>query len=357
MRRLALDPKQYFPEWATLVLVLGAACSPALNNRKRPPSDDDVDPGESKITFRNPELAARYKAAKAAPKSFEAVFAYVKPVADTCLASLVDKRCEECGEGALRYKRRSELDPLLWPIIEDAQSMLEALENLPGLAFDQMDQLIATKGRLLWLAGRSMEEQTLIDEYARAHPAAVAVVRRRFELLREAGDSSTLESQCAHSRAKMKSAPEAARLELLTGCVAFHPDNTQGRSDLVEFAKYLPNLTKEEEQLYRTHLVQRCEEKVGEQSASCAQGCACGDEPKDKKQTAKCKRSCRACQKETDQQMRLCKQVGEITPDPAPIPARVSRRKHRPKSAPAKHAPARRPKAVDPGTGPQQAVL
>ncbi|MBN2573692.1 MAG: hypothetical protein JXP73_03940 [Deltaproteobacteria bacterium] len=359
MRRPAIVKKQRCAAWPPLVLVLGVACSPALDNRQRPRADDEVELGESNITFRNPDLAARYKAAKAAPNNFEAVFAYVKPVADTCMASLVDERCEGCGEGAVRYKRRSELDPHLWPIIEDARSMLEDIENVPGLGLEQMDQLVATKGRLLWLAGRSMEEQTLIYDYARTHPAALAVVRRRLELLRESRDDSALESQCARSRAKMKSASEAARLELLTGCVAFHPDNTHGRSDLLEFANYLPNLAKEEEQLYRSYLVRRCEEKVNEESASCARDCACDDKPGDKKQSAKCKRTCRNCQNETAQRMRMCQEVGEVAPEPAAPSA--ARRKGAPaarrKGRPGKHAPARRKKAVDPGSGPQQAVL
>ena len=247
-RRLALDPNPRWLACAAGVLVLGAACSSALKAPKAPEEDADAKHLRSgKVTFRNPEMAAMYAAAKANPNAFDPVYVYAKSVTDACLASLVDKRCETCAEGAVRYKRRSELDPQHWAIIEDALSMLENLGNVPGLPAEQMDLLVATKGRLLWLAGRSVEEQTLIDEYARAHPTAVAVVRRRLELLREAGDGAALESQCARSRAKTQSAPEAARVDLLTACVALHPNNSEGRSDMLDYATYLPNLSPAED--------------------------------------------------------------------------------------------------------------
>jgi hypothetical protein len=362
MRRLALDPKKRWIAGPTLVLVVADGCSSALNKRKA--SDDGTDQdaklGQGKVRFRNPEMAAMYQAAKASPKSFDPVFAYAKAVADASLASLVDRRCEACAEGAVRYKPRSELEPQYWPIIEDALSMLEAFGNAPGLAAEQMDQLVATKGRLLWLAGRSMEEQTLIDEYARAHPSAVAVIRRRLELLREDGAIGALESQCARSRAKMQSAPEAARLDLLTACVALHPNNTDGRSDMLDYAAYLPNPSEAEDALYRVHLVQRCVERVGDEETRCAQACACEDKDSGKQPAPKCKRACQGCRNETAQKLGICKKLGEVAavPRPKAAPARA----HRPKAAPSpaarpKGAPDRRPKGRNPASEPEKAVL
>jgi len=298
-------------------------------------------------------MAAKYNAAKSSPQSFDPVYAYAKAVTDACLASLVDTSCEACAEGAVKYKQTSGLDVHSWPIIEEALSMLDVLGNVPGLAAEQMDPLVATKGRLLWLAGRSLEEQTLIDEYARAHPNAVAVIRRRLELLREAGNAEASESQCARSRAKMEAAPEAARLELLTACVALHPGNTDGRSDLLGFAEYLPNLSTAEDALYRMNLAQRCLEKVGNEEARCAQACACEDKDSGQQAPAKCKRACGSCRNQMAQRLRLCKKIGEAPHAAAHAP--------RPKTAPAKSAPrpkrAPRPERVEPGAKPQQAVL
>ena len=355
MPSFASNPKKRPLACPTLVLVVGIGCSSSVNNRQGSDvgTEHEAKLGQSKIRFRNPEMAAKYKAAKASPRSFDSVYAYAKAVTDASLASLVYSSCEGCAEGEVRYKQRSELEIQYWPIIEDALSMLEALGNLPGLGAGQMDPLVATKGRLLWLAGRSMEEQTLIDEYARAHPSAVAVIRRRLELLREAGDTSASESQCARSRAKMESAPEAARVDLLTACVALHPGNSNGRSDLMGYAEYLPNLSTAEDALYRMNLVQRCVERVGDDESRCAQACACVDKDSVKQPTAKCKRACGGCHKETAQRLLLCKKIGEAPRDTTRAP--------RPKTAPAKSAPrpksARRPKSVDPGAEPQQPDL
>jgi hypothetical protein len=362
----ALDLKKRWLVCSTLVFVLGAGCSSALGHRPRSGADDDTDEVKSmrgEIRFPNQDLAAKHKAAKAAPQSFAPVFAYARAVTDFCLGSLLDRTCTSCESGLQKYKRRSDLNPRMWPVIEDVLPRLDALMSVQGLELAQMEQLVAVKGRLLWLVGRSMEEQTLIDSYALAHPDAVAVIRRRLELLREAGDVTELESQCARSRARVNSAPEPARVELLTSCVALHPDNTDGRTDLLDYAKYLPNLATEEERLYRAHLEQRCVERVGENGAACAQSCACNDKPSDKP-TAKCKRTCRECRSETAQQMRVCKKIGEVAPAPAPAARskRAPARAPRPKAAPApaprpKGSPARRPKVVDPGLEPQQAVL
>jgi hypothetical protein len=329
----ALNLKRRLLACPTLVLVFGMGCSSGLDNRQgsHVGTEQDVNLGQSKIRFRNPEMAAKYKAAKASPRSFDPVYAHAKAVTDACLASLVDPSCEACAEGAVKYKPRSELEIQYWPIVEDALSMLDALGNVPGLTAEQMDPLVATKGRLLWLAGRSAEEQTSIDEYARAHPRAVAVIRRRLELLREAGDAAASESQCARSRAKMESAPDAIRLDLLTACVALHPDNTEGRSDLMDYAEYLPNLSTAEDAIYRTSLAQRCVEKVGDEEARCAQACACMGKDSGKQPTAKCKRACGGCRNETAQRLRLCKKIGE-----AP---HATARAARPKTAPGKRAP------------------
>lgn len=363
--RLALGPKRRWLAWPTLILVLGAGCSSSLGNRKHSGADDDDQDVKSMgggLRLRNPELAEKYKAAKAAPESFEPVFAYARAIADLCLASLVDTSCESCKGGRVKYKRLSELDPHNWPFIEDAQHRVEALMNVPGVDLAQMEQLVAVKGRLLWLVGRSAEEQTLIDGYALAHPDAVAVVRHRLELLREDGDVAKSESQCTRSRAKMKSAPAAAAVDLLTGCVELHPDNTDGRADMLDYAQYLPNLTPEEDQLYRTHLAQRCLEMVGDEAARCAPACACSDQPAGTPPIAKCKRACRDCHSETASKVRVCKKLGEAPP--APRPKAAPARAHRPKAAPAaapaprpKGAPARRPNVVDPASEPQKTEL
>ena len=331
MLRIAFGFKTRRLACPTLVIALAVGCSSGLDNRQGSDlgSDQEAKLGQGKMRFRNPEMAAKYKAAKASPRSFDPVYAYAKAVADVCLASLVDTRCEACAEGAVKYRQRSELEMQDWPMIEDALSMLEALGNVPGLTAVQMDPLVATKGRLLWLAGRSSEEQPLIDDYARAHPDAVAVIRRRLELLRETGDAAAAESQCTRSRAKTESATEATRLELLTACVALHPGNADGRSDLMGYAEYLPNLSPAEDALYRMNLAQRCVEKVGDEKARCAEACACVDKASGKQPAAKCKRACGGCHNETAQRLSLCKKIGEATPNTARPP--------RPKSHPAKN--------------------
>jgi hypothetical protein len=271
-------------------------------------------------------MDAIYKAAKASPRSFDPVYTYAKAVTDVCMNSLADTSCQACGEGVQRYKRRSELDPQYWPIIEEALSMLETLEKTAReTAPERMDQLVAAKGRLLWLAGRSVEEQDLIDDYAKAHPSAVAVIRRRLELIRESGDVGASEAQCRVSRMKTESASDVARVDLLTACVALHPKNTNGRSDLLDYSKYLPNLSDAEETLYRKNLVDRCEARAGDEGGSCAEGCACSDEEAGKL-TGKCKKACARCRSEVAQRMRLCGKITEApsavvhAPRPSPTP-------------------------------------
>lgn len=312
---------------ATFV-VLATGCSSGLDNRQRSDVGTEPEPklGLTETRFRNPEMVAKYNAAKASRRSFDPVYAYAKAVTDGGLALLVDASCESCVPGEVRYKRRSELPVHYWPIVEDALSMLEALGDVKGLTAEQIDSLVVTKGRLLWLAGRSMEEQTSIDEYAHAHPRSVAVVRRRLELLREAGDVEASESQCTRSRAKLESAPEAVRLDLLTACVALHPDNADGRSDLMDYAEYLPNLSTAEDALYRLNLAQRCVERVGDVEAGCAQACACLDQDAGKHAAATCKRACGGCRNEMSSRLRLCKKIAE----PPRAPARAARSKNAP---------------------------
>jgi len=324
-RCLALSPRKR-PLACATVLVLCTACSSSLDNRSR--SGDEtggLGPGLGKLRFPSDDIAAKYKAAKASPQNLESVLDYGRTVALYCLGSLLDTTCASCEGGLPAYRPRSELNTNYWPVIEDALPMLDPFMEGQALDAGQMEVLVEVKGRLLWLAGRSTEEQTLIDSYALAHPTALAVVKRRLEILRESGDTSLLESQCSRSRARMKSAPEAARLDLLTSCVTLHPNNGEARSDVTDYATYLPNLSAEEETLYRGHLVQRCEEKVGDEESHCAEACACEAKDSGKPPTAKCKRACGAFRKETAQELLACKKLGEVAPTLAP--ARAARPK------------------------------
>lgn len=336
-----------------VVLLLGLGCSSTLENR--PVADEGGDPAlqlaQSKIRYRNPEMAARYQAAKTSPRKFEPVHDYAKAVAEGALASLVDKSCASCDEGTVRYKRRSELEPQYWPIIEDALAMLDVLAAEPGLAAEEMDNVIATKGRLLWLAGRSMEEQTLIDDYAHGHPGAVAVVRRRLELLRENGDTGAVESQCTRSRSKTTSASEAVRVGVLTACVAMHPENSEGRSDLVNYASYLPSPSPAEDALYRGYLVGRCIERVGDEGTRCTQACACEDPESGKVPTPKCKRACGGCRSETADKLRLCNKLGEAPPPPPPTRATAAARSKRSPGAVGARGAPRKGKSDRPAKG------
>lgn len=329
-----------------LALVSSAACSSGLENQPRRTARAKREP--VKPRFKSPEMDALYQAAKASPRSFDPVYAYSKAVADACLATLAFA-CDTCGEGAMRYKKRSELDAQYWPIIDEALSMLDVLGKSAVLtAPDRVELLIATKGRLLWLAGRSLEEQTMIEEYVKEHPAAAAVVRRRLELLRESNDVAGSEAQCALSRRKMGGVPEATRVDLLTACVALHPRNNQGRSDLLDYSRYLPNLTNAEENLYRKDLVERCEARADEEETSCSEGCACDDAVQ---LDRKCKKTCARCRSESSQRSRLCKKITDAptavarAARPSPAPAHSA---PQPRSAPASDTP--RPK-IDTGKG------
>ena len=94
-----------------------------------------------------------------------------------------------------------------------------------------MGQAVAIKGRLLFFDQRGGEEKTLLDGYVAKHPAAMPVVRRRLEILRDAKDSARSEAQCKTTRQSMKGAPEKQRLDVLTMCVSLHPGNKQGHDD------------------------------------------------------------------------------------------------------------------------------
>jgi hypothetical protein len=140
--------------------------------------------------------------------------------------------------------------------------------------------------------------------------------------------------------------------------VALHPSNGPGRSDLVDYATYLPNLSTAEDTLYRMSLVQRCVQKVGDEGSRCEQACACMDKDSGKSPTVKCKRACEGCRGETAGQLAVCQKLGEAAPAPAPAAATRRKGTARPKGAPAKRAPGAKPKkGAPPGSAPQQAVL
>jgi hypothetical protein len=326
---LALRPRKLRLACPTLVLVLFAGCSSSLDNRPR--SGDEtpgLGPGQGKVRFPNQDIAAKYKAAKGSPQSLEAVLDYGRTVVLFCLASLLDTSCASCEGGLPTYRPRSELNTAYWPIIEDALPMLDPFIESQKLDPGQMESVVEVKGRLLWLAGRSVEEQTLIDSYAHAHPTAITVIKRRLEILRESGDVSLSESQCTRSRARMQSASESARLDLLTSCVALHPNNVEARSDTTSYATFLPNLSAEEDALYRTYLVQQCVAKVGDVEEHCAEACACEAKDAGKRSATKCKRACGGCRKEAAHDLLACKKLGEVAPEPAPARRARTKRRH-----------------------------
>ena len=312
----ALDLKSRWRACPTLLLVLGAGCSSALDNRPRPAPDGGTGQVEkaatSELTFPNPDLAAKREAARSSPQSFATLFAYARAVADFCLASLVDESCAPaCPPGVATHKPASELKPKDWVLVQDALVMLAPLKEGQGLPPAQFEQFVAAKGRLLGLAGHAAEERTLIDSYALAHPDALSVVRRRLEILRQAGDVKESETQCRRSRVSTKSAADAARLEILTTCVSLHPENRDGRTDPPDYTRYLPDPAKAEQRLYRKHLVKLCVEGVGTKEARCGQACACKDQPREQK--VKCKQACRECRSETAQKIRECKKTGGVS--------------------------------------------
>jgi hypothetical protein len=147
--------------------------------------------------------------------------------------------------------------------------------------------------------------------------------------LREAGDVMLSESQCTRSRTRTKAAPESTRVDLLTSCVALHPANEHARSDITDFASYLPNLTPDEDALYRTYLQQRCMEKVSEAAGRCDEPCACETKNEGKPVSATCRRECSACRDEGAKRLQICKELGPPA-SPAAHPVHAARGKARP---------------------------
>lgn len=301
--------------WPALLITI-AACSSALDNQPRPVADaaPEEKPIDNQAKPPTDELIAKHEAAKASPESFAPVFAYAKGLTDFYLAQLADTSCApDCDKGTVKYKRKAEADPASWFLFEDAKNRVDVVMKVQGLPDAQMEQLVAVRGRLLWLVGRPEDEVNSLGEYASAHPRAVVVVKRRLELLREAGDVKESEAQCVRSRVALKGGPESAHLELLTSCVANHPDNTQGKGYTLDYVKYLPAATKAEQRLYRKYLVRTCTETVGPRESRCAQFCACTDKGLDKAKKAECKQMCVYCRVDTAQKMRECKKEGTTT--------------------------------------------
>jgi len=348
LRRHAWDPRGRWLPGSTLVLLLAASCSSALDNQ--PNSTPDAGPEKSdkpggEPSLPTPELTEKYEAAKAAPQDFEVVSAYAKAIADFCRGTLVDDSCgDACKNRPVKYKPSSELDPKYWVLTQNALAKLDAFKDIHDMPPAKFEQFVEVKGRLLGLAGLAAEEKTLIDGYALAHPDAISVIRRRLEILREAGDVKESESQCSHSRSKIKSAAAALRTEFLTMCVALHPDNKDSQSEILDYAKYLPGLSRAEQRLYFKYIVQHCIEKVGSKQTRCAEACACKGMP-DKQAKAKCKAACINCRITTTQRIRNCKKTGTADPPPSARPRRRGRRKG---AAPA---------PADTGPAPQTTVL
>jgi hypothetical protein len=337
-----------------LALIVAAGCSPAMPKRQARVSQAEIQKKAKAgdIEYPNADLAEKHKAAKASPESYAAVYPYARSVTEFCLASLYETDCETCKDGAVKRKPPSELDPKTWVLVENAKQMLDTLlkQDLPA---EQAEEVVITKGRLQWLAGSAADEEASLDGYLQEHPDSLAVLKRRLRLLREAGNATAAQAACAHSREGMKSAPEAARLDLLTTCVALHPDNRDGMPDSPEYTTYLPDLSKAEARLYLKYLVHRCIENLGDPKAKCEKDCDCKSESADKAQKRACKRACRNCQKERKALVRACKKHGGILPPPPPEAAPASQ----PAKDSGKGAPGSEPQPVDPASAPKQQVL
>jgi hypothetical protein len=293
-----------------LCVVLAAGCAAGLGRKPRASAAAGSAAAPAGPHFPNQDLAAKHEAARRAPKDFDVVMLYASALTNYCLASLVDVSCgPACTSGPLKYKPASALDGNGRQLVEGALPLLDGLMSVQGLSWDRMGQWAAVKGRLLGLSGRAADEQTLIDGYALQHPDAVPVVRRRLELLRELHDAKGAEAQCTGSRASLKLASDPVRLELLTSCVSLHPANDEGRTDPLDFAKYLPKLTKDEQRLYRQHMAQRCEQNTLGKEAPCGRLCTCNESPADKRLVADCKEACKRCREQATARLKLCKKV------------------------------------------------
>ena len=293
---------------AALLAVLGAGCPLPFGRNPAATPAPAGQPPKAELRFPSHELAEKYDAAKAYPQSFEAVYTYAKALADHCQGMLVDTSCGAyCAGGPVKYKPASALDADNRLLVENALPKVDVLMNTPGHSWAQMGQLVAVKARLLGFHGRGADERALVDQYAAEHADAFPVVRRRLELLRDAGDARESESQCSRSRGGMKSAPEEARIEILTTCVALHPDNQGGKDDPPDYAKYLPKLASDEQRLYRRHMARRCEQDSDSHEAHCSRICVCDDRPWDKKYTAHCKEVCKGCKEQAVEKVKACK--------------------------------------------------
>ena len=299
---------------ATIVCCIApwASCLPGLRGQPRPPATAEETRTVStqpEPKLPTPDLERKHEAAKRSPQDFDVVLAYAKELSDYAAASLVDVRCgSACASGPVKHKPASALDGDCRRLIEEALPMLDALMSVQGLSWERMGRWAALKGRLLGLSGRTDDEQTLIDGYALQHPDAVPVIRRRLELLREAGDAKESVAQCNRSRSSLRLAAGQDRLELLIVCVSLHPANKEGRSDPLNFAKYLPRMTRGEKRLYRKHMRECCtREPVSAEASPCALLCACAP-PTAGKSTGECKKACRGCRKQANARRRACKE-------------------------------------------------
>jgi hypothetical protein len=293
-----------------LLALTAAGCSLQLGRKQvaASPGQPAPKPTRPELRFPSHELAAKYDAAKASPQSFDAVHTYARALSDHCQGMLVDTSCGPyCAGGPVRYKPATALDPDDRLLVENVLPKVDFVMSTPGLSRAQTGQLVAVKARLLGFHGRGADERALVDQYASEHADAFPVVRRRLELLREAGDVKESENQCNRSRSSMKSAPEEARLELLTTCVALHPDNSGGKDDSLDFAKYLPKLAPDEQKLYRKHMARRCTQDSDSHEAHCTRICVCDDRPWDKKYTAHCKEVCKGCKNQAVEKLKGCK--------------------------------------------------
>jgi hypothetical protein len=170
----------------------------------------------------------------------------------------------------------------------------------------QMGKAVAIKGRLLYFDQRGGEEKTLLDGYVAEHPAAMPVVRRRLELLRDAKDSAGSEAQCKTTRQSLKGASEDERLGVLTMCVSLHPENKQGHDDPADYAKYLPGASGDETHLYRGHMIKACLGDSDSHDLHCQRICVCNDRPWDKKYTDHCIEVCHGCRDEAAARRKRC---------------------------------------------------
>jgi hypothetical protein len=80
MVRFTLNLRKRRLAWPTLVVVLAVGCSSGLDNRQGSDmgSEQEAKLGQSKMKFRTPEMAEKYKTARSSPRSFDPVYGYAK---------------------------------------------------------------------------------------------------------------------------------------------------------------------------------------------------------------------------------------------------------------------------------------